>query len=85
MRLLLFFDGGRKGSSTFDFGSQLINICSGDIVAFDLVADSIVEISVFVALYASHADAALWEEADFLLHESQEAARAGVFLFEDIF
>lgn len=51
LRLLLFFDGSRKSPSAFDFGSQLINLCSRDIVAFNLVADSIVEIAVFVALY----------------------------------
>ena len=51
LRLLLFFDGGRKSPSAFDFGLQLINLCSRDIVTFDLVADSIVEIAVFVALY----------------------------------
>ena len=81
MRLLLFFDGGRKSPSTFDFGSQLFNLCSRDIVTFDFVADSIVEVAVFAALYISHADAALWKEANFLLHEAQEADRACVFLF----
>jgi len=85
LRSLLFSDGGRKGPSAFDFGSQIINLCSRDIVAFDLVADSIVEIAVFVALYVSHADAALWKETDFLFHEVQKAARACIFLFEDIF
>ncbi len=74
LRLLLFFDGGRKSLSTFDFGSQLINLCGRDIVTFDLVADSIVEIAVFMALYVSYADAALWKEVDFLLQEVQEAA-----------
>ena len=76
LRLLLLSDGGRKSSSAFDFGPQLINVCSRDIVAFDLVADSIVEIAVFVALYASQADAALWKAADLLFHEDQEATRA---------
>ena len=81
MRSLLLSNGGRKSPSTFDFGLQLINLCSGYIVTFDLVTDSIVEIAVFVALYVSHADAALWKETDFLLHEAQEAARACIFLF----
>lgn len=69
LRSLLLSDSSRKSPSTFDFGSQLINICGRDIVAFDLVTDSIVEVAVFVALYVSYTDAALWKEADFLLHE----------------
>lgn len=74
LRSLLLSNGSRESSSAFDFGLQLINLCSRYIVTFDLVADSIVEIAVFVALYVSHADAALWKEIDFLLHEAQEAA-----------
>lgn len=85
LRLLLFSDGGRKSPSAFDFGSQLINLFSRDIVTFDLVANSIVEITAFVALYVSHADAALWKEANLLLHEVEEAPRTCVFLFQDIF
>lgn len=69
LRLLLFSDGGHKSPSAFDFGLQLINLCSRDIVAFNLVADSIVEVAVFVALYVSHADAALWKEVNLLFHE----------------
>ncbi len=85
LRLLLLSNGSRESSSAFDFGAQFINVCSGDIVAFDLVADSIIEVAVFVTFYFSHADTALWKEADLLLHEPQEAARACVFLFQDIF
>lgn len=69
LRSLLLSNGGRESSSAFDFGSQLINLCSRDIVTFDLVTDSVVEIAVFVALYVSYTDAALWKEADLLLHE----------------
>lgn len=85
LRSLLLSNGSRESSSAFDFGSQLINLCSRDIVAFNLVSDSIVEVAVFVTFYVSRTDAALWKEADLLLHESQEAARSFVFLFQDIF
>ena len=85
LRALLLSNGSRESSSAFDLGSQLINLCSRDIVAFNFVADSIVEVAVFVTFYASHADTALWKEADLLLHESQEADRACIFLFQDIF
>jgi hypothetical protein len=81
LRSLLLSNGSRESSSAFDFGSQLINLCSGDIVAFNLVTDSIVEVAVFVAFYVSHADAALWKETDFLFHEVQKATRACIFLF----
>ena len=85
LRTLLLSNGSCEGSSAFNFGSQPINLRSGDIVAFDFVTDSIVEVAVFVTFYVSHADAALWKEADLLFHEPQEAARACVFLFQDIF
>lgn len=81
LRSLLLSNGSRESFSAFDFGSQFVNVCSRDIVAFDLVTDSIVEVAVFVTFYVSRTDAALWKEADLLLHESQEAARACVFLF----
>lgn len=81
LRSFLLSNGSCESSSALDFGSQFINVCSRDIIAFDFVTDSVVEVAVFMTFYVSHADAALWKEAEFLLHEPQEAARACVFLF----